>query len=574
MLHARGRLPLVTAAEIRFNSRSFFPVPIRMYTRFFGLSENPFALSPDPRYLYSSRRHQEALAHLTYGMTQGGGFVQLTGEVGTGKTMMIRTLLDRLPESVDVALVLYPYLTAREFIAAICEDLHIPYDKDDASVKPLIDALRNYLLANHARGRRTVLIIDEAQKLGHEILEQVRLLTNLETTKEKLLQILLIGQPELNQILAQQNLRQLAQRITARYYLKALTAAETREYIRHRLQVAGAKAELFSPAAVWWIHRAAKGTPRIVNVICDRALLGAYAEAKPAVGLRLARRAAAEVGQLQSPRLRPAFAAAAAIVGVVAIAAWQYLPPSLHPTAQPIAPAAPALPVAPPGTAEPVAAAVTPTQALAAAPALTTLLQRPELRTDTDAAFARLFARWDIDAADLDGTNGCERADDAGLRCALVTGTWNTLRAFNRPAIVELTDDRGDRHHVLLTQLKADSATLDFGGSLHDLPLLDIDRHWLGKALLLWRPPTEAAVLRRGMRGADVAWLRAALARGLADTRIAPGDLFDAVLETHVKEFQRRAQLPVDGAVGELTFLRLPSDDPSLTPAVTAASAP
>ena len=194
-----------------------------MYLQYFGLHENPFSIPPDPHYLYLSRAHQEALAHLQYGLGESGGFVQLTGEVGTGKTLLIRALVERLPEDVDVALILYPVLTVAEFIAAICDELRIPHPGEQASLKELIDALNMHLLQNHAHGRHTVLVIDEAQNLSREVLEQIRLLTNLETTKQKLLQIILTGQPELASLLAQQDLRQLAQRITARFHLVALT---------------------------------------------------------------------------------------------------------------------------------------------------------------------------------------------------------------------------------------------------------------------------------------------------------------------------------------------------------------
>lgn len=539
-----------------------------MYTRYFGLSENPFALSPDPRYLYSSRRHQEALAHLTYGMARGGGFVQLTGEVGTGKTMMVRTLLERLPASVDVAFVVYPYLTVQEFVTAICEDLRIAIPKDDTSLKALIDALRTYLLENHARGRRTVLIIDEAQKLSHEILEQVRLLTNLETTKEKLLQILLIGQPELDNLLAQPGLRQLAQRITARYKLQPLNRNETREYILHRLAVAGAKAQLFSDAAMHWIYRAARGTPRIVNVICDRALLGAYSSAKPAVNLRLARRAAREVAQpgIHFSRARGALAAGAALALIaIGVVTWQWRAsvPAVVATAPAAAPA-----VANDGGAKLAAAQ----PAEKSASTLAELLAAAQSTTDTDSAFTRLFARWELDYAPIATASGCDFARDAGLRCLVTTGTWNNLRQFNRPAILELVDGQGARHHVVLLHLDNDAATLDIGGSAQRLGLSQVDAHWFGKALLVWRPPVTEAVLRRGMRGPAVAWLRTALAQSLPDAAGARVDrstdkraqVFDIELEEQVKRFQALHQLPVDGVVGELTLVRLKSDDPSL----------
>ncbi|HEY8536890.1 MAG TPA: AAA family ATPase, partial [Vicinamibacterales bacterium] len=205
-----------------------------MYTEFFGLNEKPFSITPDPRYLYLSRRHADALAHLIYGISESGGFIQLTGEVGTGKTTLIRCLLEQLPEKAEIALILNPQLSSRDFLENICEELRVPYP-EEASARELIAALNGYLLKAHAEGRRVVLIVDEAQTLGPELLEQVRLLTNLETPTQKLLQIILIGQPELRDLLARPEMRQIAQRVTGRYHLEPLTRAETAPYVRHRL---------------------------------------------------------------------------------------------------------------------------------------------------------------------------------------------------------------------------------------------------------------------------------------------------------------------------------------------------
>ena len=238
-----------------------------MYTNFFGLSEKPFAITPDPRYLFLSERHAEALAHLLYGINESGGFIQLTGEVGTGKTTIVRTLLSRLPQHADVAVILNPRITPTEFLLTICEELGVTVaEADRDSVKTLVDALNRHLLNAHAEGRRVVVIVDEAQNLSPAVLEQVRLLTNLETATQKLLQIILIGQPELAVLLDRNELRQLAQRITGRYHLSPLTREETQEYIRHRLRVAGVAAEIFTRRALREVHRLAGGVPRIINV--------------------------------------------------------------------------------------------------------------------------------------------------------------------------------------------------------------------------------------------------------------------------------------------------------------------
>ena len=211
-----------------------------MYADFFGLNEKPFSITPDPRYLYLSPRHADALAHLLYGISESGGFIQLTGEVGTGKTTLIRSVLEQLPAKAEVALILNPRLSPEELLQSICEELRIALP-EDRSAKALVDTLNAELLRANAEGRRIVLIIDEAQTLRPELIEQVRLLTNLETPKQKLLQIILIGQPELREMLGRPEMRQVAQRVTGRYHLEPLSAQETAAYVRHRLRVAGAQ---------------------------------------------------------------------------------------------------------------------------------------------------------------------------------------------------------------------------------------------------------------------------------------------------------------------------------------------
>ncbi len=266
-----------------------------MYISHFGLNEKPFSITPNPRYLYMSERHTEALAHLIYGIKDASGFIQLTGEVGTGKTTLIRSLLQRLPENADVALILNPQLSATEFLTSILSELGIPVPERADSVKALTDALNAFLLKNHSKGRRTILIVDEAQNFAVDVLEQIRLLTNLETYHQKLLQITLIGQPELRAMLARTDLRQLAQRITGRYHLQPLSQADTQQYVAHRMRVAGARREIFNAGACRELYRLSAGVPRIINVIADRALLGAFAEDKDVIGPAMIRKAAAEV---------------------------------------------------------------------------------------------------------------------------------------------------------------------------------------------------------------------------------------------------------------------------------------
>jgi len=266
-----------------------------MYQDYFGISENPFSIIPNPSYLYMSQRHQEALAHLLYGVSESGGFVLLTGEVGTGKTTICRALMEQLPDNTDLALILNPKLTETELMAAICDEMRIPYPIGTKSLKDFFDFMNHYLLRAHADGRNPVLMIDEAQNLHPEVLELIRLLTNLETAHKKLLQIILVGQPELNHTLAQPEMRQTAQRITARYHLEPLGLVETRGYIEHRLKVAGLDTRIFTNRAVKTVHKAARGIPRLINSICDRALLAAYVEGKKTIDRKLTKRASEEV---------------------------------------------------------------------------------------------------------------------------------------------------------------------------------------------------------------------------------------------------------------------------------------
>ena len=298
-----------------------------MYLRFFGLNEKPFAITPDPRYLYLSERHAEALAHLLYGINESGGFIQLTGEVGTGKTTVVRTLLSRVPHHADVAVILNPRVTPVEFLLTICEELGLGIaDADRDSVKQMVDALNRRLLAAHAEGRRIIVIVDEAQNLSAEVLEQVRLLTNLETPTQKLLQIILIGQPELRELLDRTDLRQLAQRITGRYHLEPLSREETRGYVRHRLRVAGAAEEIFTPAALARNSPLVGGHP--ARDQCDlRPRPAGRLHPGDAQGHRLA--GAARGGEVYGRRFLPAWlgwlAAALGLAGLAGIAAFGWL---------------------------------------------------------------------------------------------------------------------------------------------------------------------------------------------------------------------------------------------------------
>lgn len=268
-----------------------------MYTRYFGLTEKPFAISPNPRFLYMSELHREALAHLLYGLNGEGCIILFTGGVGTGKTTVCRCLVEQLPETTDIALILNPKLTISDLLKTICEELGIGIFEKEPTNKDYIDGLNSYLLDAHAKGRNTAVIIDEAQNLDIEVLEQLRLLTNLETDTQKLLQIVLIGQPELRDILKVPALSQVSQRITTRYHLESLQAEDVSVYIQHRISVAGGdpRTLALSDKVVRLINRHSAGIPRLINIICDRALLGAYAENKAYIDTAIVKKAIREV---------------------------------------------------------------------------------------------------------------------------------------------------------------------------------------------------------------------------------------------------------------------------------------
>jgi general secretion pathway protein A len=601
-----------------------------MYATYFGLAELPFAMTPDPRFVYLSGRHQEALAHLLYGVGEGGGFVQLTGEVGTGKTTLSRILLEQLPPGVDAAVILNPRLTDVELLSAVCDELRVAYPAGTASLKVLVDTLHHHLLEAHGRGRRTVLIIDEAQDLDPEVLEQIRLLTNLETARDKLLQIILIGQPELIRLLERQDLRQVAQRITARYHLTPFDARDSRAYVRHRLKVAGGRRDLFTRAALWRLHRAARGVPRLINAISDRALLGAYTQEQFRVGATTVHRAAREVLGRRSTSGRARWAAAA-VAGLLIVAgalawlgperlgvarawttawaAWRPPRPPAAPTTPASGPSAssgavsapstdpsapptsvPAPPTTAPGSsagASAPSAATSGTPATPMAPAATSatpfattsasadvgsvapsttlaaLLADPSVKADKPGAFTSLFARWRIPFDANGGALACERGRVEGLVCLFRTGTWTRVRRLDRPAIVELVAPGGQPRYATVVALEEDMATLDVGGRHYVFPLSEIDRHWEGTFIMLWKGPAQPMSV--GSRGKDVEWLRLRMAEADGAPPGGPqSDVFDEALRARVIAFQRSKGLEADGVVGENTLIHLTSRDPDV----------
>lgn len=509
-----------------------------MYQSYFGLAEEPFSIAPDPRYLYMSQRHQEALAHLLYGVNAGGGFVLLTGEVGAGKTTVCRCLLEQIPESCDVAYIFNPKLTVEELLSTICAEFGVTCPSGNTSVKVYIDCINAYLLDAHARGRHTVLIIDEAQNLSADVLEQLRLLTNLETNQRKLLQIILLGQPELAAMLARPELRQLAQRIIARYHLGPLGKQEVAAYVQHRLVVAGAERLLFPLALMGQLYRLSGGIPRIINVLCDRALLGTYAQSKERVDRATLKQAAREVfhNPAAQPRsmMRPLLAAL--LLVVLAGATYQLL-----------------VQTRPQAKAEVQAAATKP------AAALPDVLEWPAsypLSRSHEMAYASLFKAW---GSSYQGGDECSQAEAIGLRCLTARGGLNELRQLNLPAVLLMQDRQGNKFNATLTGLDNQSATFALGDASRAVSLGAFAEQWSGHYTLLWRmPPVASKKLRPGDRGPDVDWLAGQLAQlhGKAAAS-GKGQVFDAAMMREVKQFQLAQGLVPDGSVGLQTMMHL-----------------
>jgi general secretion pathway protein A len=540
-----------------------------MYYRYFGLQEEPFSIAVNPRYLFMSARHRDALAHLLYGVGAGGGFILLTGEVGTGKTTINRCLLEQLPAETDIAIILNPALNAVELLATVCDELQIGYDRDDCTLKTLTDRLHAFLLENHGRGRNTVLLIDEAQHLQFDVLEQIRLLTNLETNTRKLLQIILVGQPELTAVLAKPELRQLSQRITARYDLRPLNREETEAYIRHRLQVAGLPAgqELFPASVISGIHRKTRGIPRLINVLCDRILLGTYGQNKSRADRAMLEQAAREVlGEAPQAERRSAPWAIAVAVLLVLLLGAVYLrfvaggpqpPPALPEIAGPAPGASSAptqavavqeVPVEVP--AEPEAASPPPTPMSISMPTATPWYG------ERGAALSAL-AGW-LGVADRPASTDCATLAAQGLSCELQTAdTWDDLLAFDRPAVLSLVTPTRFAGYAVLVGVTGDQAILLLDGRETSFPLAELGSLWRGEFQFLWRTPAAYdGPVSLGSRSPMVAWLAQQFA--LLDGQQEPlaVDEFNAALDARVRLFQRQSSLQDDGVVGLMTLLK------------------
>ncbi|MGA7179273.1 MAG: AAA family ATPase [Thiobacillaceae bacterium] len=529
-----------------------------MYLSYFGLAEAPFSIAPAPRYLYMSQRHQDALAHLLYGVNGEGGFVLLTGEVGTGKTTVSRCLLEQIPESCDVAYIFNPKLTVEELLSTICAEFGIICPPGNKSIKVFVDYINAHLLDAHAKGRHSVLIIDEAQNLSAEVLEQMRLLTNLETNERKLLQIILIGQPELAEMLARPELRQLAQRIVARYHLGNLAKSEVVAYVQHRLEVAGTQRQLFPLAIMGRLHRLSGGIPRIINVLCDRALLGTYAQGKERVDRATLEQAAREVFRQPSAQGRGMrrFLATGLIVlagGALAFVALREQPETKVAAVQKTV-AKPALPAQEMRAADQA-------KDIKAEAALPDVLIWPADESSSrskDLAYSALFKAW---GADYQGADACLQAETLGLRCRAGRGGLDELRKSNRPAVLSMHDGQGHEFFATLTALGPKSATFAIATNTLTVALSALASQWSGYYSLLWRvPPVTQRVIRAGDRGPAVEWLSRQLAQVQGRVMEAKEDwVFDDTLVSQVKQFQLSQGLIPDGSAGSQTLIRLVS---------------
>ncbi len=516
-----------------------------MYEEYFGLNEEPFSIAPDPHYIFMSRGHREALAHLLYGIERDGGFVLLTGEVGTGKTTICRCLLEEIPDTTDVALILNPKLTVQELLATICDEFGIGYPDGNTSVKLFVSRINNYLLDVHTRGRRAVLIVEEAQNLSTEVLEQIRLLTNLETNERKLLQIIMVGQPEITKKLAEPELRQLSQRITARYHLGPLSRKDLIAYVKHRLVTAGlVRGELFPLPVLKTLFRLTGGIPRLINVICDRALLGAYVQGKDRVDVKTLKTAAREVSGRAVPqsKRRQAVTALAALLLLVVVSGTAYY---LHGTGIPRRSPTTGVVVQQPLPTKPGRAEAS-------------LADYPGPHT-RELAYGALFNEWHLDYSTEDSRDVCDQARQQGLQCAEGTGNIGELRTINRPAVLKLLDGQRGQYYALLTSLQGEEASVLINNQRRTLHTGELAKYWSGEYLLLWQaPPEYRNELKPGESGSFVAWVERNLARAQGRRiRARRTAVYDEELVRKVKEFQRTAGLDPDGIVGPWTTMRL-----------------
>ena len=581
-----------------------------MYERFFGLSRDPFSIAPDPRYLFMSERHREALAHLLYGVGAGGGFVLLSGDIGTGKTTVCRCFLEQIPADCHVAYIFNPKLTVEELLTSICDEFHVPLPPSAAiggSAKSLIDPLNAFLLRAHAAGKNSVLIIDEAQNLSSDVLEQLRLLTNLETNERKLLQIILIGQPELRDMLARPELEQLAQRVIARFHLEALSPPETTDYIAHRLAIAGLTTPLpFDKKALTQAYTLSRGVPRRINLLCGRALLGAYASGKPQVDRAMLDKAAQEVfgvektvtntvqKRAQRAVAMPSIAwipvwlasavglvVGAAVVGAAGLPIFDKTQTTGAAAARNGVAGTAIVPTAPQpvplalATAARVEAAVPVVSSRSAGPAASHLTSQADFQAALAASTATQNQAWralgPLWGAALDSRDACTAAQAQGLFCYTKQPmSLLLIRQLDRPGFLTLTTQSGQLVYALLTGLTADTATLTLDKTSMTVALPAVVEVWSGTFSTLWRQPAGENGPRSGQTpGTSTRWLSKQLLQlatdqgttGLVATgsgdQLSPQRRRQPTAYDRINAFQIAQGLPVDGLAGPLTIMQL-----------------
>jgi general secretion pathway protein A len=555
-----------------------------MYAQFFGLRQEPFSIAPDPRYLFMSERHREALAHMLYGVGGGGGFVLLTGEIGTGKTTVCRCFLEQIPGRCNVAYIFNPKLTVTELLKTICDEFHIPLPANELfqpTVKDYVDRLNEFLLRSHAEGLNNVLIIDEAQNLAPDVLEQLRLLTNLETSERKLLQIMLIGQPELRTMLARPDQEQLAQRVIARFHLDALSESEAALYIQHRLTVAGLQGALpFDRKAIRRIHRLTGGVPRRMNLLCDRALLGAYATGKATVTSEIVDKAAREVFEklpAQPGQGRMALLGAGVVAGALAVAAIAWLMGErggFRPVAQQAAsrPASSAAVAAVPVTA--ASAASAPASAAAPAlpepPAFDLKAALASLPQDEDEALRAMGSAWGLQLAG--SADPCRASERQKVNCFRRTGSLALLRQLNRPAVLTLYGDDNRAYYAPLAGASERTLTFTINGAPQRVQVSALADTWRGEFATFWRTPEGySRKVVEGSTGPAVDWLAQQLAVVEGAAQPPPRQKFDAALKARLNAFQLAQGLVPDGQAGPMTLMQLNRvagvEEPRLAPA-------
>lgn len=519
--------------------------------------------------MYMSERHQEGLAHLLYGINMGGGFVALTGEVGTGKTTLCRCLLQQLPDNIDLALILNPKLNAIELLTTLCDELGIAYDHQQQSLKQCVDTINQYLLDAYAKGRRTVLLIDEAQNLSMEVLEQVRLLTNLETSKAKLLQIVLVGQPELQQLLNRRDLRQLNQRITARYHLLPLSLTETRAYIQHRLMVCQGNPALFKESAIKKVFHYSKGIPRLINILCDRALLGAYASNSPVVSPAIIDHAARETLGLGVVRrwFTPLVLVSIGLIlaaGVYALSQLGFLKlQNASPVVSVLKPAelavanhqqAPVPPKSEPMTTTVVKPVINPEPITQAKSATTFNLDQHSL--SLDAALTQTLKVWHKNLP-ADKFVDCAYLKTLSLNCLVDKASWRELLELDRPVILVLEPNSTEKRYVLMTGVEQGQLVIgtDYPTTLSMVELLKV---WNGGFLMVWQSPRADMIrISPNKNSEDVLWLRKQLAKYDRPLETAQPSLFDQELKKQLIAFQQQHRLVADGVAGARTLILL-----------------